>query len=280
MIGVQQSRQAEPMSSASILTFHDSVELWLQLASEVWDVKPKADQDFMGYWEILQPKLSGGHLSQKESMRRLNKARVGLKHSGIWPNRGVMDDLRTSVTAFFENNTPMAFGGRKFGEISLVDLVQYPVTRETLKLAEDFLGKSKFKESLEKLGIAFAQLVDEYEATKKGHFGRSPFFFGPRFFRSDGLARDRSFDQFRESIEALQDAMKILSLGIDYRRYARFRLYTPIVHWKYDPEWLPGQAVATAEACGFCLDFVIESAIQLQGAEYETTEEKMGDLES
>src|SRR6266487_3220116 len=108
-IGAQQSRQPEPLSSASILTFHDSVELFLQLASEVWNASPSTNQEFMGYWDILRPHIPGGQLSQKESMGRLNTARSGLKHRGIWPNKGVIDELATSVTNFFEDNTPTVF---------------------------------------------------------------------------------------------------------------------------------------------------------------------------
>jgi len=37
-LAVDQSRRPEPLCSASILTFHDAVELFLQLASEHLDV--------------------------------------------------------------------------------------------------------------------------------------------------------------------------------------------------------------------------------------------------
>ena len=284
IVGVQQSRQPEPLSSASILTFHDSVELFLHLATEVWDAKPKADQEFIGYWDILQPHIPGGHLSQKESMRRLNKARVGLKHSGIWPNKGVTDGLRGSVAAFYDENTPLLFPGMKFAELSMVDLVRYPETRQSLKEAQTLLAKGELLESLGKMGVGFVQLLDEYEETKRTHHGRSPFLFGERFYSSEGISfgefgeiRDGFVGKVRDSIEALQEAMKILSLGIDYRRYAKFRVYTPAVlripGGKPVIQWV-NPVEASEEVCKSCLDFVIESAIQLQTSEYEAPDDE------
>ncbi|HBX87013.1 MAG TPA: hypothetical protein DEG09_00170 [Marinilabiliaceae bacterium] len=83
-VAVEQSKQPEPLSSSSILSFHNSIELFLQLASEYLDVGSKSP-GFMDYWELLEPKLTEGGLTQKESMRRLNKARVALKHHGTLP---------------------------------------------------------------------------------------------------------------------------------------------------------------------------------------------------
>src|SRR5436309_12583636 len=54
-VGLQQSGQPEPLNSSAILTLHDSVELFLQLASEFLNAHPKANQDFNGYWDILRP---------------------------------------------------------------------------------------------------------------------------------------------------------------------------------------------------------------------------------
>jgi len=270
-VGLQQSRQPEPLNSSAILTLHDSVELFLQLASEFLNAHPKANQDFNGYWDILRPHVpNGGQLTQKESMGRLNEARAGLKHRGIWPNKGVIDGLTVSVTAFFDENTTTVFGV-KFDELSMVDLVRYPKTRKNLKEAEALVSKNELHQAIEKIAIGFVHLIDEYEETKRSRHGRSPFFFGESVHFPHDLAADRSFDNMRASIEALQDAMKILSLGIDYKRYTMFRLYTPAVLpviGNPTVQWIntPGPELQT---CKSCLDFVVESAIQLQSGDYE-----------
>lgn len=46
--GVQQSREPEPLGLVSILTFHDSIELFLQLAAERLNVS-KPGLSFMDY---------------------------------------------------------------------------------------------------------------------------------------------------------------------------------------------------------------------------------------
>jgi len=76
------------------------------------------------------------------------------------------------------------------------------------------------------------------------------------------------------SIEALQEAVKFLSLGLDYRRYVKFRLLTPyvvrfgekykVIGTKRSPKWIP-----TAEDVHFCIDFIIESALTLQEFDFE-----------
>ena len=74
-VAIEQSKRPEPLCSASILTFHDAIELFLRLASEHKNVGKK-ELTFMDYWNILDPKLPAGYPTQKESMRRLNSARV------------------------------------------------------------------------------------------------------------------------------------------------------------------------------------------------------------
>lgn len=70
-VAVEQSQKSEPLCAASVLFFHDAVELFLQLASEHLDIG-KEGLKFMEYWDLISKKL-GIELSQKESMRRLNR---------------------------------------------------------------------------------------------------------------------------------------------------------------------------------------------------------------
>jgi hypothetical protein len=51
---VKHSRQPKPMNAASILTFHDSIELFLHLSCEELGINIKTDTPFMQYWEKLQ----------------------------------------------------------------------------------------------------------------------------------------------------------------------------------------------------------------------------------
>ena len=76
------------------------------------------------------------------------------------------------------------------------------------------------------------------------------------------------------SIEALQEAVKILSLGLDYRRYVKFRLLTPYVirfgeKYKVIRTKKSSKRIPTAEDVHFCIDFIIESALTLQEFDFE-----------
>lgn len=279
-VAVQESKGPEPLSSVSLLLFHDAIELFLQFASEYLGVS-KQQISFMEYWDLLSQEPLNVELTQKESMRRLNKARVALKHHGTLPSKLDIEAFRASATNFFEENVPSVFNVG-FSDISLIDLVRCTDTKNNLAKAERLLKENRIEDALDKVALAFAQLVDDYEDRKKGRYGRSPFFFGESLTFLDSyhvVGRDSSgllrrladfVDKVKESVEAVRDAVKILSLAIDYRRYVRFRLLTPDVamiigggyHILRGPRGSKG--IPTAEEVRFCIDFVIDSAIVLQ----------------
>jgi hypothetical protein len=285
-IGVEQSRQPEPCGAASILTFHDGVELFLQLASEHLDAGVQ-QPDFMAYWELLAKKLPNGALSQKEPMRRLNKSRVALKHHGTLPSSLDIEAFRASVTNFFEENTPLVFG-LVFGSISLVSLVKCAEVRSCLEEAGNLIQEGKLEEALDKIATAFARLISEYEATNRERFARSPFLFGEsfswreRFFTHNLDSSLRQFayqlqqfaDKVGKSFESIQGGMKVLSLGLDYRRYVKFKLLTPHVTLLMDGGCevvrLRENQPPSIDECQFSHDFVVESALHLQGFDIAT----------
>jgi hypothetical protein len=276
-IAVQQSQRPEPLGLVSILMFHDAVELYLQLASEQSNVS-KPGLGFMEYWTLLEPEISQ-ELAEKESMRRLNKARVDFKHYGILPSRLEIEGFRASVNNFLETMTPILFG-IEFTSITMVNLVQCAEARasfiESTKLSE----QGKYEEALDKIAVSFVQLIDDYENRKRTTFGASPFSFGESFdflnsffMGIKGGDFARFVDKVGDSIEALQDAVRLLSLGLDYRRFAKFRLSTPpvrkIVGGGYTIGRIAREKPATNDECGFCYDFVIESALRLQEFDFE-----------
>jgi hypothetical protein len=138
------------------------------------------------------------------------------------------------------------------------------------------MGQGNFGESLYKLAIAFDMIIVDYERRKESGFGKSVFHFGlpdPSLvhFRVD----DDTAEFVNKSIEPLQKAMKIMILGLDYRRYVKFRLLVPEpmkLRQKeggifYPPIELPQNH--TEEQCHFCYDFVIDSAIRIQDFDFD-----------
>ena len=280
IVAEKQSRDPEPLSSLSVLTFQDSVELFLELAvvrHGVW----KSEIRFLEYWEILEQK-KGIPMTQKASMEAINRARVAFKHYGIMPSKADIESFRASTLLFLKDNTLPLFG-IQFEDVSLLELVTYKRTRDSLTKARSELKKD-FVQSLILSSLAFQQLIDEFESSKKDRFGRSPFFFGePMTFLGSfntGLAGSRVkemknlgqfVDKTKQSIESLSEAMKIVSLDLDFKRYTKFKLLTPIIRknlkGEYSTHWVRNFQ-PTKDDAEFAIAFVIDCAVSLQNSDW------------
>ena len=279
---LSQSYAPVPLSCASILMMHDAVELFLHLASECLNAGPPPPE-FMKYWDILSEKL-GCDLEQKESMRRLNKARVSLKHYGTLPSQLDVESFRGSVTNFFNDNSPLVFG-IAIADVSLVEYVNPESSRNKLKEAETALAEGDTLSALDKIALAFAEMIQDYETRKQDGFYNSPFYFGRdlHFLNSFfmGLGHD-SFSDFvdrvKESIEAMQEAIKILALGLDYRKYSKFRQLTPHLNMVMSGNYsivrrFQEENKPSIDDARFCIDFVVESALALAEFDYTVMQE-------
>ena len=278
-LAIEQSRLPEIQAAASVLTLHDSIEFFLQIASEHLNAG-KGQPSFLDYWDILSPKLAGADLPQKESMRRLNKARVSLKHSGTLPSRLDIESFRASVTEFFTEASPLVFG-LEFSELSLIEYVSNDEVKLHLKKAVDLATRKAYEESTQEVALAYEKLIDAYTFEVASSFPRHAFSFGPSMtFMSAshiGLRGDRSdrlgkfVDATKRSIEELQNAVRILSLGINYKKYLRFRSRLPVAmrmaSGSYVTQTYVSQTIARKEIdheyIQFCIMFVVECAIRL-----------------
>jgi len=281
-VGVEQTEKPEPLCWASVLTFHDAVELFLQLAAEYVNVKGRLkDIHFLEYWNLINnclKKLGKAELTQIISMERLNKARVNFKHYGTPPSKSaITGDFKVSVTNFFEENTLLIFDV-KFAEISMLEIITYQRTRDDLKKAEKLLNQKKLEASLDNVALAFQKLIDDYENKKKNKWGDSPFSVGPRSYQHFsaffmGIKGDlgKFIDWTRESLEAIQEIVRIIGFGIDYKKYAKFKLLTPyvlpLIGGKYSIQ--RKDRSPSVNDVNFCIDFVVESALTLQEFDFE-----------
>jgi hypothetical protein len=285
-LAVEQSQKPEPLSSASILQFHDSIELFLQLAAEYLDVG-KNKIEFMQYWDILDSTLGAGKITQSESIRRLNKARVAFKHHGTLPSKLDIKAFRASATNFFLENTPIIFN-LEFSEISLVELVESNEAKESLILARKELNENNIENALKNAGIAFHLIMDEYHIREQKKFRYQSYYLDHRLnfldissFPRRLAGRDMEVSPIENKIietlkelgrflGPLQDAVRYLALGFDLNRYRHFERLIPTIVRTFDgtfhcygPNWSKDN-VPDVEEVRFCIDFVIETAIQLQ----------------
>jgi hypothetical protein len=277
--GSAQCRAAEPLSSAGLLTLHDAVELFLQLAVEHLNVTEKV-HDLKDYWGPLGAKLPAGQaLSQQTSMQRLNKARVALKHHGTHPSRLDLSAFRATAQAFFSDNCPPVFG-IEFDDISMVDFVQPKEARQLVVEAQSLRKDGKFDEAATALAKSFEEMTGAYrQRSRKGGF-RSPYQFGPNMRHTafdlrglpPGSRAVKSMTDMAEAVSAMQTALRVMALGIDFRRYSEFKAMVPSLtpllsgtYHVYDAH----AGTRDDETVHACLDFVIESAVALRSRDRE-----------
>lgn len=280
-IAIEQSLAPEPHGAVSILTFHDCVELFLQLSAEYRDVRCK-EPGFLQYWEEISKPPTNIMLTQKESMRRLNKARVSLKHHGTLPSRLDVESFRAIVKSFFEDNTPLVFN-IDFESISMINMVESIEVRKGLEEANKLAETGNYEDALCKIALAYRQLVDGYcEDKGSRRYRRSPFFFGQDMTFESAFhlgIEDRKFSQFvdkvKDSIEAMRNAVQVLSFGFDYRRYAKYQTITSFliidraIAGNYILQVNNRGETLSIDDCRFCYEFVIDCALRLQGFDFE-----------
>lgn len=279
---VTQSYAPSPMKCASVLALHDAVELFLQLAAERLNVASEKI-NFMDYWERIGPKLSPVELTQKESMRRLNKARVALKHHGTFPSDLDIEAFRATTSSFFGENTPSIFCV-EFDSISLVEYVVPEISRALLREAEFDIASGSFEFALDKTAIAYEEMMLHRKKEKIDHNLYPPLYFNNRLDRNPlktaemkwGVSYDKYLvgcvDQLVDSIKSMQVVIDTLTLGIDYRKYSLFKQIVPSTVRTQDGKWHTRRQTTrshsaflepNSENAAFCISFVIETALAL-----------------
>lgn len=278
------SIQPEPISSISVLLFHDSIEFYLQMVCDYKDVNDK-NADFMAYFTLIQEKC-GIILQEKENMRKLNYIRNNLKHKGLIPSQSEINTLNSNVKNFFISNTLTIFN-TDFNSFSLIDFIDFDVSKDLLKRANEYLEKNDFDNAAKDISMSFEKLLRDYLRQKVGinYFIEEETLIGsthkPVFSHrldirntpGDLYQKIQDLDNYCKYLEQqdkiIKETIKIITLGIDYKKYLKFRKFIPRVLW-----YLGGgnsfinlnseNSVYNKEDLEFCIDFVIESAIKIQ----------------
>ncbi len=276
----EQSKLPPPQNFISVLMFHDSAELFLHLSAEFLNVNKK-DFKFMEYFTEINKKLIGQVLTQKMAMNTLNKERVSLKHYSLYPNPDNIENHRVNIQNFFEENCHIIFG-IKFANISLLDLIKDDEVKKMLREAQNESNSGNYKKSLEFIALAFNTLLINYEETKKNSY-KSLFDIGEDLeylsLFSWAWLNDRGGDldkigRITETIKEIQKILKILVLNLDSKKYIKFRFLTPIIRYKANGDYYATRTLGSSKGensndVKFCMNYVIESALNLQKFDFE-----------
>lgn len=262
------------MDGLAVLGMHDAAEMFLLLACEVNEAKMPAGcrlperVSWYGYWRYLEP-LAPKH---RNSMNRLNKARVNLKHQGLLPSAIDLEGHRVTCRNFFEDNTPILFG-MSLDAVSLIDLVQNEKTRQFTREAMKLRDQGEYGDAVIQAAIAFFWLLDDYRKRRDSVIGRVLFDLEGNGAVSCGydLPDDVSsaIDDLEFELDRVRDAFKMMALGLDCRRWAQFDAITPTIlrgaplQPRHTPS-LPRRPPPERQDADFCIEFVIQSALRLQ----------------
>lgn len=265
----EQSLGPYPMSCAAFLTWHDAVELTLQLLCEHKGVHP-GDPPFMKYFEILEASFPPDGVPEKARMRRLNDARRGLKHGGIPPAEHVLDECRDIVSAFFEATVPLAFG-MSLDAISLAHLVGVPAAREALLQAQADRQEGRLSDALTQLSLAFAHVLAAHEIPLEdygihGDWMRSSEDEDVRRISDDLMS-------MQKALSRVEQELAMLRYGIDTRHLGVFHSLTPTTRFAAagNPFFMGmGSPNPTVEEVVFCEDFVVDAALRIEQSEAST----------
>jgi hypothetical protein len=215
---IKQSCETEPLCGLSVLGFQDSIELFLQVACEKLNVpvNPKKEPAFMEYFQLIREK-STISLSQETAIGRLNKARVAFKHHGNMPSKIDIEAFRVTANNFFEDNTPLVFD-LQFADISMANLIESDDARNSLIESIDLLNKADNQGAIEKVALAYGQLMRHFHSKHKDRFGRSPYNLRYDFsFREISRQADlnNAVSHIGKQLEHMGSVIELLLLGID-----------------------------------------------------------------
>jgi hypothetical protein len=211
------------------------------------------------------------------AMKRLNHARVGLKHSGIRPSRDEIDDLAAKTVAFFDKSCRLIFGV-PLDALSSVGLVGYEPVASRLRRAEELAGTGDRVGAAQICALAFDEVMEIFRSkSDDSSWIRSPF---PRLretthFRAAHLGYDWSkknrelashLEQISAAFADIEPVLLMLALGIEYRQFARFKKVTPYVDGMADGSNVVGtpQTVPSERDLVFAMDFVTQAALRLR----------------
>ena len=273
---VDDARLPEPFCSHAILELHDAVELFAQFLAEHIGVTMSRKADFLEYWPALTKAL-GRTFPKQVVMKRLNQARVGLKHSGVRPSRADVDDLAAQTITFMDEASRLVFRV-PFGELSSVSLVGYEPAQGRLRQAEHFADCGDFLDASEMCALAFNETMYMFRTKSGDKWNYSPFPNLSRVTRHNSSFMQHEWDRqnrhlvshlekLSEAFAEIEPVLLMLTLGIEYRQFARFRDVTPSIIAMADGSLVvrtDSRRTPTGRDVLFAIDFAIQAALRLR----------------
>lgn len=285
-VGIEQSKQSDTISYVAVLSFHDSIDWFMNLACLKLGITEKDKKRIAGkqlialmdYFVVI-PTLTLG-----ASVEKINNRRNNLKHHFQIPAQVEVEECKGIATVFFDENTKAIFGCN-FSDISIIDLIEHEDIRHLLKNAESFKNESKAENCINEVSKAFFELsqVDINFIRKKQQFKYIDIYSIP-YLQIPGLEENKEFqilkayidsiiNAYNRNFQEINESINIFALGIDYRKYLKLKSFMPTTSMKdkqgvYSVTKARNIETITNEDLDFAIDFILECTLQIQKFKY------------
>ena len=268
-------KSPQPLCSLALLFAHDAIEMLLDVLAETVNASIATGSNFDSYWNGLKNSSAPVHLPLERQMKRLNRARVALKHHGQRPSGDQLIAHLDNARAFMEDVCDKNFAAT-LSDISLIDLIKNERVRDLLRDAHQAVDRDELQEAFTKAAIAMAYgSTDDYQSLYRRQVSERTrlekfSFVDDDIYVYDTLASfartiDNTFDHV---FDRLGDVISLVSLGIDLTSYNKFNMLTPVVGitasgkahhvWRRTPS-------DKQEDARWCIDFVTDLVLRVEG---------------
>jgi hypothetical protein len=141
-----------PLCSLALLSMHDAIEMVLDVLAETADVAIPLRTNFNEYWTLLLKDPNRVYLSLERPIKRLNVARVALKHHGHRPAGDQLIAHLDNAVAFIEDVCDKNFD-LALSDISMVELIKNDRVRNSLKEAQEAISRKGLQTAFMKAGL-------------------------------------------------------------------------------------------------------------------------------
>lgn len=250
--------------SLGVLLAQDAIELLLGAIVLQYDLPIKEKASLHDYYEKIEAHLKT-KIPYRQEIEKLNRARVDIKHHGIYKRFEDYKNELSYLPYFFEKLTEKAFN-LKFDEISLASMIANDKIKAKILEAERVLRTGNFKECAEKIAWARHEMI--------GH----RFIAGGPLHEAFGSVPKDKTKVVYENLSDTANSMVLLQFGIDT---AKFRYYSSLLpemyySWnkkKFELNWYTGYSHEknwTEQLLQKTLDYFIELAVKVsQKSMYE-----------
>lgn len=276
----QQSAAPAPLSSLALNTMQDAAESMLLLVSNKLGLSIGRQVEFDSILGTVVAAVDDDDVrGYVAGLRTMNRARVNFKHGGNRADDSTVRQHMDTVDAAMSQIARSVFGV-ELDRVSVLTLVSNAVVRRRLQVAQYLREQGQHGDALTDLAQAFHLLLREFESRKSRWSGS---IYSTKPAHAPHIMRLDHQDPLRhvyEWFDAIDEQLRVISIGVDPQGYAFFRAHTPNLLHMMNGDWLGGfytgtEAITDAD-WGRCVRFVVETSLRLDANDFEVGEPERG----